>query len=204
MRLFRRAGFVQSFSLVEMTLGMAILVLVFGGIFNVVQGTLISADVAERYALRMREDEGLFSLMREIFLGMPPQSQVLVEKNLQELVLFDAPVVILSSGYEGQRIIRFSLEKDRVDASKKNLFLEETILGTNSFGQLSTNATNRFLLMNNLFELRWTPGPAFPEQRAPTEWRETNKPPYVQLEIVRRKSRDYVTNRAWFWIPTGY
>ena len=66
------ARFARALSLVEMALGMAILVLIFGGIFNVVQGALVSAEAAESFALRAREEEGLFMLMREICLGCLP------------------------------------------------------------------------------------------------------------------------------------
>lgn len=193
----------RSFSLVEMALGMAILVLVFGGIFNVVQGTLISADVAERFALRGREEEGFFTLMREIFLGLPPQSQLQI-KNPQDLVLTDAPVAILKASIPGQRILHFSLEPDPVDGNQKTLFLEETVLATNAYGQPSTNAINRFLLMDGLRQIRWTPGSPYPGQLAPREWNEPTKPPFVRLDIVRRQGRQLATNTAFFWIPTGY
>lgn len=197
------AGFARSFSLVEMALGMAILVLVFGGIFNVVQGTLVSADVAERFALRGREEEGLFTLMREICLGLPPQSQIRI-KNPQDLVLTEAPVAILKASIPGQRILHFSLEPDPVDGNQKKLFLEETVLATNAYGQASTSAMNRFLLMDGLKEVRWIPGSPYPGQLAPREWNEPTKPPFLRLDIVRRQSRGLSTNTAFFWIPTGY
>lgn len=196
------AGLARSFSLVEMALGMAILVLVFGGIFNVVQGTLVSADVAERFALRGREEEGLFALMREICLGLPPQSQIRI-KNPQDLVLTEAPVAILKASIPGQRTLHFLVENDVVDANQKNLFLEEAIVGTNEVGQPSTNM-NRFLLMDGLKEIRWIPGSPYPGQLAPQEWNEPTKPPFLRLDIVRRQSRGLSTNTAFFWIPTGY
>jgi hypothetical protein len=202
----KKAGqidFSRSFSLVEMALGMAILVLVFGGIFNVVQGTLVSADVADSLALRAREEEGLFILMREICLGLPPQSQIQI-KNSQDLILTDAPVAILRSGLPGQRILHFSLEKDPVDGNQKNLFLEETIVETNSYGQATTNAINRFLLMDNLKEVRWIPGSPNPGQLSSRDWQEAIKPPFLRLDVVRRQARGLSTNTAFFWIPTGY
>jgi len=197
------ARFARAFSLVEMALGMAILVLIFGGIFNVVQGALVSAEAAESFALRAREEEGLFMLMREICLGLPPQSQIQI-KNPRNLVLTDAPVAILQSAVPGQRILQFSLEKDPVDGNQKNLFLEETILGTNNFGQPTTNAINRFLLMDNLEDVRWTAGSPNPGQPSPREWQEAVKPPFLELEIERRQARRVTTNTAFFWIPTGY
>jgi hypothetical protein len=203
MKTVKLTRFSAAFSLVEMALGMAILVLVFGGIFNVVQGTLVSADAGERFALRAREEEGLFILLREICMGLPPQSQVRI-KNPQDLILTEAPVAILQSSVLGQRVLHFSLEKDLVDGNQKKLFLEETIIGTNSYGQAATNAINRFLLMDNLNEVRWIPGSPYPGQPVSQEWSEIIKPPFLRLDIVRRQAGRLSTNSAFFWIPTGY
>ena len=72
----------QAFTLIEVTLGMAILILIFGVIFQLVQVSVVGADDAGKYSLRNREVSGLFALLRQVCLDLPIKSQMgLVPRN---------------------------------------------------------------------------------------------------------------------------
>ena len=66
----------QAFTLIEVTLGMAILILIFGVIFQLVQVSVVGADDAGKYSLRNREVSGLFTLLRQVCLDLPIKSQM--------------------------------------------------------------------------------------------------------------------------------
>ena len=65
-----------SFTLIEVTLGLTILILIFGVIFQLVQFSVMAADEAAKSSLRSREVSGLFALVRQLCLDLPVQSQV--------------------------------------------------------------------------------------------------------------------------------
>ena len=64
--------------MVEVTLGLAILILIFGVIFQLVQFALIGANEAGEQTRRGREVDGLFALVRQLCLDLPFRSAVLL------------------------------------------------------------------------------------------------------------------------------
>ena len=104
----------RSFTLIEVTLGMAILILIFGVIFQLVQFSVIGANAAGQYSLRNREVSGLFALLRQLCLDLPPKAQLGLDNRSgggYDLVFSNAPLAILPDAYEGLKVIELRLEK---------------------------------------------------------------------------------------------
>lgn len=201
----------SSFTLIEVTLGLAILVLIFGVIFQLVQMSVLGADAAARNSLRNKEITGLFALVRQLCLDLPPAAQIRSEPRPQggyDLFFTQAPGVILPGDGSTNRQVALSLKKDPVGAGNV-LFLEEIVSPRNSEAQgflgrpAQPSLTNRFALMGDLVSLTWRMGdPRNPEEG--TEWSDPVKPAYLRMELVRRESGKNLTNTGIFWIPTGY
>lgn len=204
-RRHRRA--VRAFTLIEVTLGLAILVLIFGVIFQLVQMSVLGADAAAKNSLRSREISGLFALVRQLCLDLTVRSTVTLVPRPGaagfDLELANAPLVILPDRQDGVRTLRLALEKDPVGGGG-NLVLQEIFQATNNLaGQTFPPETNTFLLMQEVSAIRWLAGDPrnLDEQR---EWNEPIKPAYLRLELVRRDAGRNLTNTGIFWIPTGY
>lgn len=195
-----------AFTLIEVTLGLAILILIFGVIFQLVQMSVLGADAAGKNSLRSREVSGLFALVRQLCLDLPVRSQLTIEPRSAgagyDLVLSNAPLAILPDSQGGSRSVRFSLLKDPVGGGGV-LALQEIFQATNEFNRESPPQTNTFNLMREIVALTWLAGdPRNPEELR--EWNEPVKPGYLKLVLVRRDAGRNLTNTGIFWIPAGY
>ena len=196
----------RAFTLIEVTLGMAILILIFGVIFQLVQMSVLGADAAGKNSQRSREISGLFALVRQLCLDLPVRSQILLEARRggtgYDLVFSNAPLVILPERKDGVRSLRLALEKDPVGGGGV-MVLQEVFQATNTFNQQLPPETNTFALMREVVSLAWQAG----DPRQLEELREWNdpvvKPAYLKLELVRRDAGRNLTNIGIFWIPTG-
>ena len=197
---------VRGFTLIEVTLGLAILILIFGVIFQLVQMSVLGADAAAKNSLRSREVSGLFALVRQLCLDLPVRSQVGIEPRVggrgYDLIFSNAPLAILPERKDGVRLLRLALQKDPVGGGGI-LAMEEIFQPTNALRRQEPAQTNTFALMKEVVDVRWRAG----DPRNPEELREWNdpmvKPAYLRLELVRREARDNSTNTGIFWIPTG-
>lgn len=196
-----------AFTLIEVTLGMAILILIFGVIFQLVQYSVLGAEAAGKYSLRNREVSGLFALVRQLCLDLPLKSQLgLVPRQGggYDLSLTNAPLAILPDRYEGSRVVELQLVKS-ASGDGRILRLVEIFTPTNSGGRFGAVAgeTNSFELMRDVRRCTWSVwNPQ--SQKLETEWAQPIKPAYLQLELVRRDGTRDLTNAGIFWIPTGY
>lgn len=202
-RIFRPGG---AFTLIEVTLGLAILILIFGVIFQLVQMSVLGADAAAKNSLRTREVSGLFALIRQLCLDLPVRSQLTFEPRTgspgYDLALSNAPLAILPAPQGGTRSLRFSLLRDPVGGGGV-LALQEVFQATNAFGQPSPPQTNTFNLMREIVSLTWLAGdPRNPDELR--EWQEPVKPSYLKMVLVRRDGGRRFTNTGIFWIPAGY
>lgn len=196
----------RSFTLIEVTLGLAIMVLIFGVIFQLVQMSVLGADAAAKNSLRSREVGGLFALVRQLCLDLPVRSQVGLEPRTgmrgYDLVFSNAPLLILPDPKEGNRSVRFSLKRDPLGRDGI-LVLEEIFQSTNIQRRQEPPQTNAFELMKGVVSVTWRAG----DPRNPDELQEWNdgmvKPAYLRLVLVRRGADGDVTNTGIFWIPTG-
>ncbi|NDE85543.1 MAG: hypothetical protein EB056_05905, partial [Verrucomicrobia bacterium] len=178
----------RSFTLIEVTLGMAILILIFGVIFQLVQFSVIGANAAGQYSMRNREVSGLFALLRQLCLDLPLKSQLgLVSRaGGYDLVFTNAPLAILPDSYEGLKVIEFRVEKSPTGDGRV-LNLVERFEFTNSSpgrGRLG-GETNRFLLMQDIQNLKWFVWDPRAQQEL-GEWNQPVKPSYLKMELVRK------------------
>ena len=196
----------RSFTLIEVTLGLAILVLIFGVIFQLVQMSVLGADASAKNSLRTREVSGLFALIRQMCLDLPVRSQLILEPRSQgrgyDLLISNSPPVILPGEGGGARSLRLALQKDPV-GGEGIMVLQEIVEITNSPGTTRSLETNIFELMREVVSVSWRVGdPRNPDELR--EWNELIKPAYLRLELVRRDGGRTMTNAGIFWIPTGY
>lgn len=196
----------RGFTLIEVTLGLAILVLIFGVIFQLVQMSVLGADASAKNSTRTREVSGLMALLRQTCLDLPVRAQVFLEPRIQgrgyDLLISNAPPVILPGESGGVRSLRLALQKDPV-GGEGILVLQEMVEITNSLGTARTVETNTFELMREVVSASWLAGdPRNPEELR--EWNDPVKPAYLRFDLVRRDAGRTVTNTGIFWIPTGY
>ncbi len=193
-----------SFTLIEVTLGLTILILIFGVIFQLVQFSVMAVDEAAKSSLRSREVSGLFALVRQLCLDLPVQSQVSLEQGPggQTLSLTNSPVAIFPERFGGVRVLRLELKKAGTGDGKE-LVLEE-LFTESTTGAQKKPEVNTFRLMREVEELRWSAGD--PRNRdkidSPT-WADPVKPAYLKMELVRKNGNRTVTNTGIFWIPAG-
>lgn len=200
----RRFGKSRSFTLIEVTLGLAILILIFGVLFQLVQMSMLGADAAAKNSQRSREVSGLFALVRQLCLDLPVRSQLSFEPRSggYDLLFSNPPLVILPERKDGTRSIRFALQKDPVGGGGV-LVLQEIFTATNDLNRQSPPQTNSFELLREVAALRWLAGdPRNPEELR--EWNDPVKPAYLKMILVRRDAGRNITNEGIFWIPTGY
>lgn len=196
----------RSFTLIEVTLGLAILILIFGVIFQLVQMSVLGADAAAKNSLRSREISGLFALVRQMCLDLPVRSQVALEPRSvgrgYDLVFSNAPLAILPEQKDGIRSLRLALQKDPVGGGGV-LVLEEIFQPTNQLRRQEPPQTNTFELMKEVVAMNWLVGSPLDTNEL-REWNDPMvKPAYLRLILVRREAGQNATNTGIFWIPTG-
>lgn len=199
-------GRIRGFTLIEVTLGLAILILIFGVIFQLVQMSVLGADAAAKNSLRSREISGFFALVRQMCLDLPVRSQIGLEPRGggrgYDLVFSNAPLAILPEQKDGIRSLRLALQKDPVGGGGV-LVMQEIFQPTNQLRRQEPPQTNTFELMKEVVSMNWLAG----DPRNPDELREWNdpmvKPAYLRLVLVRREEGRNSTNTGIFWIPTG-
>lgn len=197
----------RAFTLIEVTLGLAILVLIFGVIFQMVQMSVLGADAAGQNSRRSREITGLFALVRQLCLDLSVRSQVTLVPRASgrgyDLVLSSAPMAILPERQGGANSLRFSLQKDPAGGSQ-SLVLQEIFVQTNALGLSAEGETNSFVLMRDVVSLEWLAGTPLDRESEQTQWTDAIKPAYLKLVLARREGDRIWTNTGIFWIPTGY
>ena len=193
---------VRAFTLIEVTLGLAILILIFGVVFQLVQMSMIGANEASQFTRRNREIDGLFALVRQLCLDLPFRSQVFLEPRGEggggaDLVLSNAPAAILPERYDGTRILRLELRKTPGETGSSLRMVEVFQPGEGGRTQ-----TNLFPLMREITGLRWWALDTRDGQEK-TEWADPVKPACLRMELTRRQGDRRETFRGIFWIPTG-
>jgi len=202
----RKSRETASFTLIEVTLGLTILILIFGVIFQLVQFSVMGANASADASLRSREVSGLFALVRQLCLDLPVNSQLGLEnrggKKGYELVITNAPVAIFPERFDGVRVLGFELRKEKTGDGME-LWMVESLIKTNTTMQEKPEV-NEFRLMGDIQTLVWQAGdPRNQEQMNRRDWNEPVKPAYLKLVLARRAGKATVTNIGTFWIPTG-
>jgi hypothetical protein len=194
------------FTLIEVTLGLTILILIFGVIFQLVQFSVMGASAAAQASLRSREVSGLFALVRQLCLDLPVNAQLSLEnrggRKGYELVVTNAPVAIFPERYDGLRVLAFELRKAPT-GDGKDLWLVESLIKTNT-GKVEKPEVNEFRLMGDVKSLLWEAGdPRNQEKMNRPDWNQPVKPAYLRLVLERPSGKTTLTNSGIFWIPTG-
>jgi len=142
----------KGFTLIEVTLGLTILILIFGVIFQLVQFSVMGANAAAQASLRSREVSGLFALVRQLCLDLPVNAQLSLENRGggrgYDLVVTNAPVAIFPERYDGVRVLAFELRKAPT-GDGKDLWLVESLTRTNT-GKVEKPEVNEFRLMGEV------------------------------------------------------
>ena len=193
----------SGFTLIEVTLGLTILILIFGVIFQLVQFSVLGANATAQASLRSREVTGLFALVRQLCLDLPVNSQLGLEnrggRKGYELVITNAPVAIFPEQYDGVRVLGFELRKAKTGDGKE-LWLVESFTRTNT----EKPEVNDFRLMQDVKGLKWEAGdPRNQGKMNRSDWNEPVKPAFLRLTLERQTGKKIFTNTALFWIPAG-
>ena len=196
----------MGFTLIEVTLGLTILILIFGVIFQLVQFSVMGANASAQASLRSREVSGLFALVRQLCLDLPVNSQLSIENRGglkgYELVITNAPVAIFPEQYDGVRVLGFELRKANTGDGKE-LWLVESLTRTNT-GKTEKPEVNEFRLMEDVKGLKWEAGdPRNQGKMNRSDWNEPVKPAFLRLTFERQTGKKIFTNTALFWIPAG-
>ena len=157
----------RGFTLIEVTLGLTILVLIFGVIFQMVQFSVLGANASAQASLRSREVSGLFALVRQLCLDLSINSQVSLEnrggQRGYELVVINAPMAIFPMQYDGVRVLGFELRK-APSGDGRELWMVESLIKTNT-PRPEKPKVNEFRLMGDLKSLVWEIGRASCRER---------------------------------------
>lgn len=194
----------SGFTLIEVTLGLTILILIFGVIFQLVQFSVIGANATAEASLRSREVTGLFALVRQLCLDLPVNSQLAIEnrggRKGYELVITNAPVGIFPEKYDGVRVLGFELRK-APSGDGKELWMVESLIRTNT-PRSEKPEVNEFRLMGDLIKLKWQ---AFDtrDQILKDNWNDSVKPAFLRLTLERKAGKTTLTNLGTFWVPAG-
>ena len=196
----------RGFTLIEVTLGLTILVLIFGVIFQMVQFSVLGANASAQASLRSREVSGLFALVRQLCLDLSINSQVSLEnrggQRGYELVVINAPMAIFPMQYHGVRVLGFELRK-APSGDGRELWMVESLIKTNT-PRPEKPEVNEFRLMGDLKSLVWAAGdPRNQEKMNRPDWNEPVKPAYLRLTLERKAGKTTLTNVGTFWIPAG-
>ena len=196
----------SGFTLIEVTLGLTILILIFGVIFQLVQFSVLGANATAQASLRSREVTGLFALVRQLCLDLPVNSQLSLEnrggRKGYELVITNAPVAIFPEQYDGVRVLGFELRKAKTGDGKE-LWLVESFTKTNT-QNTEKPEVNEFRLMEDVKGLKWEAGDSRNQEKMNRpDWNETVKPAFLRLTLERQTEKKTFTNTALFWIPAG-
>ena len=147
----------SGFTLIEVTLGLTILILIFGVIFQLVQFSVLGANATAQASLRSREVTGLFALVRQLCLDLPVNSQLGLEnrggRKGYELVITNAPVAIFPERFDGVRVLGFELRKEKTGDGME-LWMVESLIKTNTTKQEKPEV-NEFRLMGDIQNLVW-------------------------------------------------
>ena len=194
----------SGFTLIEVTLGLTILILIFGVIFQLVQFSVLGANATAQASLRSREVNGLFALVRQLCLDLPVNSQLSLgnRDGRDVLEISNAPVAIFPEQYGGVRILGFELRKAKT-GDDKELWLVESLTRTNT-GKTEKPEVNEFRLMEDVKKLSWEAGDTRkPQDMYQPAWSDSVKPAFLSLKLERQAGKKTLTNTALFWIPAG-
>lgn len=185
-------GETRGFTLFEMVLGLAILVLIFGVMFRLVEGSLVLMTATQGFARKQQESASLISFLRSFCMDLPGES-VLGFKNGEGSIRFTNSQIALVPGPLAGRVLEIYRQKNN-----DRLMMRESILDPDRPGARPKNFVE-FCLATNVTEFSWfAHDPRKPAEKK-MDWNDANRPAYLSLVFTK----DGEPFRADFWIPSG-
>lgn len=198
----------KGFTLVEVVLGIALLALLFGGIFAVARGALqISAEVTQNQQYSMRIHSYL-ELLRRTFEEMPGNGKVelrpLSGRGVESEVAFvEYPLAFAWSGVTaGSPVTVFQTTRGPSGWLQSRIYYLDEEMADDYLenGKVDSAAPN-LLIMDEIKMLQWR----FYDQRTDewmTEWEHTNnnRPSLIELNVEFLDGSNPIA--VIFWIPT--
>lgn len=184
--------FSRGFTLLEMILGLTILVLVFGVMFRLLDGSLVAMGEARRFASQHLEANGVVGFLRAFCMELPKESTVAFKKG-EEAIRFTNSQIALLPGALENRVLEFYRDK-----KTDRLMLRETVNPTES-AALRPGAWVEFCLATNVTRFSWMAYDPRNPQKQYADWVDPNRPAYLTLDL--RKEGENI--RADFWVPSG-
>ena len=185
----RRPG---GFTLLEMVLGLTILVLVFGVMFRLLDGSLAAMGAARVFASQNQEAAGVIGFFRSFCMELPRESSLEFKKGGESIRFSNSQVALLPGGFV-DRVLEFYRDK-----KTDRLMLRETIGETNR-GVARPGSWVEFCLATNVTGFSWAAHDPRSPQQTFAEWIDPNRPAYLTL-FLRKDGKDI---RADFWVPSG-
>ena len=176
----------------EMVMGLTILVLVFGVMFRLLDGSLAAMGEARVFASRQQETAGVVGFFRAFCMELPRESSLGFKRNGESIQFTNSQVALLPGGF-GSRVLEFYRDK-----KTDRLMLRESVGETDRrAGRPGTWV--EFCLATNVTGFAWAAHDPRNPQQSFAEWADPNRPAYLTLFL----KKDGEEIRADFWVPSG-
>lgn len=180
------------FTLLEMVMGLTILVLVFGVMFRLLDGSLAAMQEARVFASRHQEAAGVVGFFRAFCMELPRESSLGFKKDGEAIRFTNSQIALLPGGF-GNRVLTIYR-----DPKTDRLMLRESV-GETDRQAARPGTWVEFCLATNVTGFAWAAhDPRYP-QKSFAEWVDPNRPAYLTLFL--RKDGEEI--RADLWVPSG-
>lgn len=180
------------FTLLEMVLGLTILVLVFGVMFRLLDGSLSAMGAARVFASQNQEISGVVGFFRSFCMELPRESTLGFKQKTESIRFTNSQVALLPGGF-GNRVLEFYRDK-----KTDRLMLRESVDETDRRAA-RPGTWVEFCLATNVTGFSWAAYDPRNPQKTFTEWADPSRPAYLTL-FLRKDGEDI---RADFWVPSG-
>ena len=182
----------RGFTLLEMVLGLTILVLIFGVMFRLVEGSLVTMAATQGFGRKQQETTGLIAFFRAFCMDLPTNSLMGFKKN-EGAIRFTNSQIALAPGPLPGRVLEFYRDKNN-----DRLMLKETVPDAMRPGARPKSVVE-FCLATNVTEFAWSAYDPRKPEKPFAEWNDASRPAYLTLAL----RKDGQNLRADFWIPSG-
>lgn len=181
----------SGFTLLEMVMGLTILVLVFGVMFRLLDGSLAAMKEAKFFASRHQETAGVVGFFRAFCMEMPRGSTLGFKAKEESIRFTNSQIALLPGGF-GNRVLEFYR-----DGKTDRLMLRESVDETDRRA-VRPGTWVEFCLATNVTGFAWDALDPRNGQKK-TEWNDPNRPAYLTLFL----KKDGAEIRADLWVPSG-
>jgi len=180
------------FTLLEMVMGLTILVLVFGVMFRLLDGSLAAMKEAKFFASRHQETAGVVGFLRAFCMELPRGSTLGFKEKEESIRFTNSQIALLPGGF-GNRVLEFYR-----DGKTDRLMLRESVNETDRRAA-RPGTWVEFCLATNVTGFAWAAHDPRNPQKSFAEWIDPNRPAYLTLFL----KKDGEEIRADLWVPSG-